>query len=317
MSRPKVSVLIPCFNAEIFIGETLESVFQQTWSEVEVIVVDDGSQDGSAAEIDKFRSAGVKLIRQQNMGAGAARNRAYQCSTGTFIQFLDADDIIQSNKIELQITRLIDHPRCVASAEWGRFYEHPRETKFIPELVWCDLEPLDWLALSRNDGLGMMFPALWLIPRTIVNAAGPWNAALSVGLGDDGEYFTRILLCADRVLFCPGAQCCYRSGIAGSLSKQKSRLAWTSEFRIVELCEEHVRAHEDSERIRRAFALSWQHFAHAAYPYDPALAEQAIARAQTLHPVRIMPGGGPRFQMLSRIIGWRAARRLQVASGRR
>ena len=157
----------------------------------------------------------------------------------------------------------------------------------------------------------MMFPALWLIPMPIVHAAGPWREDLS--LADDSEYFTRILLAADRVLFCDGARCRYRSGVATSLSASKN---WGSAFTSLGLCESNVRVREDSERVRRGFSLSWQHLAHACYPYDPALAERALAHARTLHPETIQPGGGTTFRVLARLVGWRTARRLQVASGR-
>lgn len=311
---PKVSVLITCFNAEKYIGETLESVLRQAWSEIEIIVVDDGSQDASIAEIKRFPPASVQLIRQANAGASAARNRAYQASSGAFIQFLDADDLIEPEKIERQIGRLIDHPRCVASAEWGRFYGSPNETRFDPESNWCDLAPLDWLARSRANGLGMLFPAIWLVPRAIADAAGPWDVALSVG--DDGEYFTRVLLASDRVHFCPGARCHYRSGTEGSLSGQKSLRAWRSQYCVLELCESHVRAREDSERVRRGFSLSWQRLAHGSYPYDSELSARALARARAIHPVTIRPDGGRAFKIASHIVGWRVARKLQVMSGR-
>jgi glycosyltransferase involved in cell wall biosynthesis len=314
LSYPRVSVLIPCYNAEKYIGETLECVFRQTWPAIEVIVVDDGSKDGSVAEIERFRAAGVRLIKQENRGAGAARNCAYHASSGNFIQFIDADDLIDTDKIERQMARTVGHPRCVASAEWARFHDSLHATRFDPEPVWRDLDPLDWLALSRADGLGMLFPALWLIPRAIADAAGRWDETLS--LGDDGEYFTRVLLAAERVLFCPGARCHYRSDVQGSLSGRKSPCAWASQFRVTELCEAYVREREDSERVRRGFALSWQHLAHASYPYDPGLAERALARARALHPLVIRPGGGFTFAVVSRLVGWRAARWFQVASGR-
>src|ERR1700733_15203748 len=108
MTAPLVSVLIPCYNAEKFIGETIESIMRQTWPEIEVIVVDDGSQDGSTRVIERF--AGGKLIRQANLGAAAARNRAYNTSTGGYIQFIDADDLIEPDKIERQMARLVDNP---------------------------------------------------------------------------------------------------------------------------------------------------------------------------------------------------------------
>ena len=159
-----------------------------------------------------------------------------------------------------------------------------------------------------------MFPAMWLIPRPVAVAAGPWAEDLS--LADDTEYFTRILLQADQVLFCAGAKCYYRSGIVGSLSGQKSRAAWTSQFAATERCQRYVLAREDSDRMRRGFALTWQHTAYACYPYDRARAKDALARARALHPIRIKPNGGPTFRLLSQLVGWRVARCLQVASGR-
>src|SRR5262249_8420180 len=161
---------------------------------------------------------------------------------------------------------------------------------------------------------GMMFPAIWLIPMSILQKIGPWCEELT--LNNDAEYFTRALLASERVLFCPGARCHYRSNVQGSLSGRKSSRAWASQFRVTELCEAYVREQEDSERVRRGFSLSWQRLAHASYPYDPNLAERALARARALHPVAIRPGGGATFAIASRLIGWRAARRLQVASGR-
>jgi len=314
MSHPTVSVLIPCYNAEKYIGETLESVFRQTWPAIEVIVVNDGSVDRSAAVVRSFARPSLQVVEQENRGQTAALNVCLARASGDFVQYLDADDLIEPEKIERQVIRLAEHPRCIASSEWGRFCRSSQETRFDPETVWRDLDPIDWLALSRADGLGMMFPAIWLIPMDIVRKVGPWMEELT--LNNDAEYFTRALLAAERVLFCPDARCHYRSDVRGSLSGQKSRSAWASQFRVTELCEAYVREREDSERVRRGFALSWQHLAHASYPYDPGLAERALARARALHPVVIRPGGGPAFAVVSRVVGWRAARRLQVASGR-
>jgi glycosyltransferase involved in cell wall biosynthesis len=314
MSSPRVSVLIPCFNAEKFIAETLESVLGQTWPNLEVIVVDDGSQDSSVQAVERFGSRGVRLLRQPNRGAGAARNTALRASNGAFIQFLDADDLISPTKIEIQLRRLADNPDAIASAEWGRFQGSPSEICWNPEPVWQDMSPLDWLAASRAQGLGMLFPALWLVPRQVIDRAGFWDESLS--LGDDGEYFTRVILSSRRVLFCSRARCYYRSGVSSSLSGAKSVESFRSAFRVIELCESHVLARENSERMKRAYALMWQHLSHACYPYDPVLAERALERAQQIHTVTIAPGGGPTFRLLSRLIGWRAARKLQVLLGR-
>jgi glycosyltransferase involved in cell wall biosynthesis len=311
---PTVSVVIPCFNAGKFIGETLESVYRQIWQDIEIIVVDDGSTDDSAAVIERMARPTLRLFRQANRGQTAALNAGLAHATGAFVQYLDADDLIGPDKIALQMARLQNQPRSVASAEWGRFYDRPENIRLNPEPVWRDMAPVDWLADSRAEGLGMMFPALWLIPMETVRAVGPWAEELT--LNNDAEYFTRILLASGRVLFCEGARCHYRSGISGSLSGRKSPAAWRSQFRVTSLCEQYVRAREDSERVRRGFALSWQHLAHGCYPYDRAMAEAAMERARALHPVSIRPDGGATFRAVSQILGWRLARRLQVASGR-
>jgi glycosyltransferase involved in cell wall biosynthesis len=310
----KVSVIIPCYNAARYIGATLESVRRQTWPNLEVVVVDDGSADDSAQIIEAFKGLDLTLIRQANRGQTAALNVGRDRATGDFVQYLDADDLIDPDKIEIQMARLADAPRCVAAARWGRFYGRPEKTRFEIEPVSRDLASLDWLVESRvANGLGMMFPALWLVPMPIVRAAGPWREDLT--LNNDAEYFTRVLLAADRVLFCEGARCRYRSGISGSLSGRRTPAHWASQQKVIELCQQRVLALDDGERARRGFALCWQQFAHACYPYDQALARQALERAHALHPATIEPRGGPVFMTLSRLIGWRAARRLQVASG--
>src|ERR1041384_1291199 len=97
---------------------------------------------------------------------------------------------------------------------------------------------LEWLVEARAQRLGMMFPALWLIPMPIVRAAGPWREDLS--LADDTEYFTRVLLAADRVLFCERACARYRSGISGSLSGRKTPAHWASQEKVIELCQRGV-----------------------------------------------------------------------------
>jgi hypothetical protein len=174
------------------------------------------------------------------------------------------------------------------------------------------MSPLDWLAASD---LGMLFPGLWLIPREVAISAGPWNERLT--LADDTEYFVRVLLQAQQVLFCPGARAYYRSGVPGSLSGRKNRGAWQSAYNALILCEHHIREREDSLRFRRLFAAHWQRFAHAAYPYDAFLAEAAINWAKHLdRTVKVSPEGGLAFRVACRIVGWRQARLLQVASGR-
>ena len=103
--NPLVSILIPCFNNEAFVGEAIESALSQTYSNIEVIVVDDGSTDQSLDIIKSFEKK-IKWLSGPNRGACAARNAALKLSQGQFIQFLDADDLIDKQKISKQIVKL-------------------------------------------------------------------------------------------------------------------------------------------------------------------------------------------------------------------
>lgn len=109
---PTFSIVVPCFNAERFLGATLESCLSQTVRDVEVIVVDDGSTDGSPAVAERFaRDRRVRLVRQANAGVAAARNAGLAAATGDFVNFVDADDLVEPEKLERQGAVLIENPQ--------------------------------------------------------------------------------------------------------------------------------------------------------------------------------------------------------------
>src|ERR1700688_447700 len=94
-----VSIVIPCYNAKRFLAETLESALAQSYPHTEIIVVDDGSTDGTAALIGAYADR-VKAEFGPNRGVSAARNRGTALAAGEFIQYLDADDLLISDAIE-------------------------------------------------------------------------------------------------------------------------------------------------------------------------------------------------------------------------
>ena len=105
--QPLVSVVIPVYNAEQFLGEALESVLAQTYEPIEVIAVNDGSTDGSEDVLNKF-SGRVKCFRQKNGGEGSARNLGIAHASGEWIAFQDADDLWDPNKLEMQLSAASD-----------------------------------------------------------------------------------------------------------------------------------------------------------------------------------------------------------------
>lgn len=307
--KPLVSILIPCYNAEAWLVETLESVLAQTWTNKEIIIVDDGSKDNTLTVAKIFESPIVKVISQENRGQSAAENRAFQEAQGDFIEYLDADDLLAPEKIERQIKLLGDgNSEFVAAGEWARFYKSTEEALFIPQPVWADMTPVDWL-VCYWEGHYMMHGAAWLIPRKIANKAGPWNEKLS--LINDFDFFSRVLLASQGVKFCWDARTYYRSGIFNSLSGSKSRSALESAFHSLDLGTSHLLAREDSPRTRHVCATVFQRFIHEVYPEVPDLQKKAEAKVQQLGGADVKPFGGPMFKLLSNFVGWKWAKRIQ------
>lgn len=307
--RPLVSILIPAHNAARWLPATLESALLQTHPRTEIIVVDDGSTDGSLAVARAFEPRGVRVFSQPNSGASAARNHALRLARGDFIQFLDADDLLAPDKIARQLSALSSAPAdSIAAGPWGRFEHDPASALFTPEENWRDAAPVDWLALNFA-GRGMMPPIAWLTPHALTDAAGLWDERLS--LNDDGEYFCRVILGSTGVLFCPDARSFYRSNLPGSLSRSRNAAAWRSAFLSHELCVRHLFAHEASPRTRQAAADLFQRLAFAVYPECPDLADQSETYVRANGGSAQTPGGGKLFQTIARLGRWRWARRLQ------
>ena len=140
---PIVSVIIPCFNAERLIGDAIRSALDQTYTNTEVIVIDDGSTDGS---LDIIRSFGerVRWETGPNRGGNAARNRGLEISNGQFVQFLDADDKLLPSKITSGLRQLLrsDVDVCLVPFRIVHLDSHLTLSGFH-ELPAGD--PLEWL----------------------------------------------------------------------------------------------------------------------------------------------------------------------------
>ncbi|HBC5517211.1 TPA: glycosyltransferase family 2 protein, partial [Proteus mirabilis] len=99
-----VSIIMPCFNSEKYISEAIESVLKQTYSNFELIIIDDNSTDSTLKIINSFRDNRITIISfDENQGAGVARNKGIEVANGRFIAFLDSDDLWSKNKLEAQI----------------------------------------------------------------------------------------------------------------------------------------------------------------------------------------------------------------------
>lgn len=115
---PEVSVIVPVFNGERTIAETLRSLQRQTFTDFEVIVVDDGSTDSTLEIVGAFGGPGVRVATFANGGAAAARNRGIELASGELVAFLDHDDLWATRKLEAQVEQLRAHPHAGAACSW-------------------------------------------------------------------------------------------------------------------------------------------------------------------------------------------------------
>ncbi len=115
---PKVSVVIPAYNAMNFLPQTLDSVLNQTFQDFEVLIIDDGSSDHIVTWAAEITHPNVKLISQPNQGQSAARNVGIRLSQSEYIAFLDADDLWQPTKLEKQVSAFIDNPQLGLVDTW-------------------------------------------------------------------------------------------------------------------------------------------------------------------------------------------------------
>jgi len=311
MRAPFVSILIPAFNAERWIRDTLHSALGQTWEGKEIIVVDDGSSDGTYQIARRFESDSVRVFRQAKQGAAGARNTAFSLSKGDYIQWLDADDLLAPDKIarQIEVLKECNGSRTLLSSEWGRFlYRHER-AKFVPTALWCDLSPCEWLVRRMGQNLYMQ-TSTWLVSRELTEAAGPWDTTLLSD--DDQEYFCRVLLASDGVRFVPEAKVYYRLSGYDSLSYigtsvKKREAHWSS----IQLHIRYLRSLEDSQRTRAACVAWLQSRMSVFYPEQLHIFQQAAELSESLGGSLEIPKLSWKYAWIKAIFGWALARRAQ------
>jgi glycosyltransferase involved in cell wall biosynthesis len=121
--RPEISVIVPVYNGEKFIAETIKSVLNQTFKDFELIIVNDGSTDKTLDIVNKFRDGRIRVFSFENQGSYAARNQGLRLSRGRYVSFIDADDLWTKDKLSLQLEALRNNPNAAASYSWTDFID--------------------------------------------------------------------------------------------------------------------------------------------------------------------------------------------------
>lgn len=310
---PLVSIVIPVFNGEAYLAQTIASACAQNYPALEIIVVDDGSNDGTMSVIEQSARdyPQLQVIRQQNRGAAAARNAGYLRSQGAYLKFLDGDDLIDPDMIRQQVTLAQAHPQSLVSAKWGRFYGDDASTFTLnPEACWQTMDAGDWLCASWRGTQSMTNPGIFLIPRQLLELAGLWDERLS--LLDDTEFFSRMMGVARHVVFCQPSTLYYRSGIKGNLSGDTSRRGFESQYAAFERTVKVLLEKGKAADVPQICANIWQLFIYNIYPKHPDLAGKARENSRHLPPPVLRYPAGGKTKFIAHMTGWKFAKLMRM-----
>jgi glycosyltransferase involved in cell wall biosynthesis len=300
-SEPLVSVIIPCFNAEAWIRDTLKSVADQGVRDVEIVVVDDGSTDNSASIVQREFER-VVLVKTSNLGASHARNLGTEMARGLFYQYLDADDLLAPGKLRVQLSALETMNGDVAYGGWQELQGRASGGFLAGRVVDRLIEGEPELALFTNFWCP---PAAYLFRREVVKQVGGWNENLPII--QDARFVLDCALHGARFVYCPGVMAHYRVHPFSSLSRRDP-------IAFVRDCLRNANEVEAwwmeqgglSPERRGALVKVYSYVARASFARDRLTFEDAYRRLEVLSP-GYMPTDPWHLAAVAHIVGYRRA----------
>lgn len=316
MKAPLVSILIPLYNAEQFVITTLESCINQTYKNIEIIVVDDGSTDNSYATTIEYSKhhPQVKVYKQPNLGACRARNLAYEKSQGAYIMYLDADDLITRNKVSAQVKIMnkLNDPYIVTTCAYEEF-ENTIPSNWTQRSHYHNYQnPVELLLDMWSTG-AMLQTTCYLITRTMVEIVGNWDESLKKN--QDGDYFSRVLMHSSSVYFADNCCVFYRRGHPSISTTEKNSKQKLESVLLSYKKQKSILNIIDNAKVRNAlarnFSLILNQAEYASETYLEALQEikNLGQKPQIINPslpVRILSNllGVEHFLYIKKYIKW-------------
>ena len=297
-----VSIIIPCYNAECWLSEAIDSCLAQSYFPIEIIVIDDGSTDNS---LNIIKSYGDKIYWQtgKNQGGNHARNRGFAMSKGKYIQFLDADDYILSEKIAKQVSFLERTKLDVVYGDW-RHQKHTSNDQFVLEDIKITGQQPDILeSLLANWWVS---PACILFTRKAVKNSALWDETLKAG--QDLDFFVSVVINGARVGYQPGCDSIYRRYGNVTVSSSSKVRQLENHSKILQKIENELVARKEfAAKYRCALAQSYFAIARCYLVIEPANYYKFLAKTYSLCP-NFQPSSEHRtkiFNLAQKIIGFK------------
>ena len=303
-SFPLVSVLIPLYNAEQYIEDTIIRLKKQTYPNIEVIIVDDHSTDKSLKIAQKYVSEQVHVYVNPKKGGNSARNYAFLQSRGEDVKFIDADDFCSDNMIKSQMERILSEgTRQTVVFSPVRMYYPDGQLCVPPRGIDRDYVPSIELLLDIWRGKGFNCPHCHLMHRSLVNKVNGWNE--NIIKHQDGEFFARIYAAADKALAVDSEYAVWWQTGSG-VSTQMSLRA------IESVCETHciisdlIYSYRNDEETRKICGRFIGAYVFFNYPLIKPLLPQIETYCEKTNTVLYFPKQR-RISILKALLGWKIA----------
>ena len=302
---PLVSILIPCYNAERWVKQCIESALAQTYPSKEVIVADDGSTDGTLEVLESFGDK-IQVLQTGHAGANVARNKLVAASRGDWLQFLDADDYLLPEKIADQI-QLVDQLNQAVDLVYSPLILR-YEARDVEEAVHIEERADPALNFIRWEPFGTL---CLLLRKEAVLDSGGWKE--DQPCCQEHEIILRFILNGKRFALVNKPNSVYRHHSSETISKKDPLRVVHQRMALTDRLEQHLnttgqmtRAHENALYVARMES------ARSAYRWNPELARQLRRKAveNGQHWASASPALPIPYQLALRTFGFERAERL-------
>ncbi len=257
MIEARVSAVITAYNSEAYIAEAINSVMNQSRVVDEIVIVDDGSTDGTRRVAAEFADQGIKFIQQHNMGAGGARNRGIRETSGDFIAFLDADDAWLKDKTRLQLAYFSSQPQAALVSGFSHWWNVEKNTVRISGRVPRNMNVLRREILVHNV-LGN--PSMVMVRRSALAEVGLFSE--DIRWGQDWELWMRLVERFDAGVV-PEPVTVYRWH-SGNLSHNRR---WERQLSYWDVSRNAINKSRPAWRRPWLWARSWSNFTYRRAMY--------------------------------------------------
>lgn len=315
--KPLISIIIPVYNSEKYIQDTLESCLDQTYTNIEIIIVNDGSIDRSEEIINGFNDIRIKYFKITNSGPCYARNFGIKKASGDLFQFLDADDILENRKLELQVKSYrANGDEFVYSGIMGFIINDQKNLEPDFDFYYKNLKVESYFRAMFSHFGKYYTTGMWLIPRFLIEKTHGWDE--KVLINNDGEYFSRIILFSSGVIFCPGSIFYYRRDVPMSVSKgfnsKKIYESWLYSYSCyAKYFQFFLEPSSANELGREALSVYYCN----SYPNYPDLLDKCKQQIRQLGYHSPAAHGGKAFKIISILIGIDNALKIRTLKDKR